>query len=288
MVESFAYLGSILSRSVHIDNEVDARIAKASTAFGRLRKKVWERNGLTTRTKLKVYKAAVLPSLLYSSETWTVYSSHAKNLNCFHLDSLWKILRIKWQDKIPDTEVLRLANLPSIHTILIKNQLRWSGHVSHMEEYRLPKRLFYGELSAGKCSVGGQYKRYKDTLKVTMKNWTTGSKLRWTDPPGGASYIKATRCSKTTEFANAEKKRELRKQKQNSNQPLKDTNFACPTCGRKFRAQIGLISHIRTYQRRTVWCYGHRLLGWTSYIYYSDGPCHWTVNIILNCRYAIF
>ena len=27
---------------------------------------------------------------------------------------------------------------------------------------------------------------------------TTGSKLRWTDPPGGASYIKAARCSKTT------------------------------------------------------------------------------------------
>ena len=39
-VESFAYLGSILSRSVRIDNEVDARIAKASTAFGRLKKKV--------------------------------------------------------------------------------------------------------------------------------------------------------------------------------------------------------------------------------------------------------
>ena len=57
VVESFAYLGSILSRSVRIDNEVDARIAKASTAFGRLRKKVWESNGLTTRTNLKVYKA---------------------------------------------------------------------------------------------------------------------------------------------------------------------------------------------------------------------------------------
>ena len=170
-VESFAYLGSILSRSVRIDNEVDARIAKASTAFGRLRKKVWESNGLTTRTKLKVYKAVVLPSLLYSCETWTVYISHANTLNRFHLDCLRKILRVKWQDKIPDTEVLRLADLPSIHTILGKTQLQWSGHVSRMDDYRLPKRLFYGELSAGKRSVGGQYKRYKDTLKVTMKNF---------------------------------------------------------------------------------------------------------------------
>ena len=92
VVESFAYLCSILSRSVFIDNEVDSRIAKASTAFGRLRKKVWESNGPTTRTKLKVYKAVVLPSLLYSCETWTVYGSHAKTLNRFHLDCLRKIL----------------------------------------------------------------------------------------------------------------------------------------------------------------------------------------------------
>ena len=136
-MESFAYPRSILSRSVRIDNEADVRIAKASTAFGRLRKKVWERNGLTTRTKLKVYKAIVLPSLLYSCEAWTVYSSHANKLNRFHLDSLRKILQIKWQDKIPDTEVLRLADLPSIHTILGKNQLRWSGHVSSTED-RIP------------------------------------------------------------------------------------------------------------------------------------------------------
>ena len=37
VVDKFTYLGSTLSRLVHIDNEVIARIAKASAAFGRLR-----------------------------------------------------------------------------------------------------------------------------------------------------------------------------------------------------------------------------------------------------------
>ena len=36
-VDKFTYPGSILSRAVHIDNEVTARIAKASVTFGRLR-----------------------------------------------------------------------------------------------------------------------------------------------------------------------------------------------------------------------------------------------------------
>ena len=36
-VDKFTYLGSTLSRVVHIDKEVNARIAKARAAFGRLR-----------------------------------------------------------------------------------------------------------------------------------------------------------------------------------------------------------------------------------------------------------
>ena len=41
IVDKFTYLGSTLSRVVHIDDEVNARIAKASAAFGRLRGSVW-------------------------------------------------------------------------------------------------------------------------------------------------------------------------------------------------------------------------------------------------------
>ena len=37
VVDKFTYLGSTLSRAVHIDDEVTARIAKASVALGRLR-----------------------------------------------------------------------------------------------------------------------------------------------------------------------------------------------------------------------------------------------------------
>ena len=68
-VDKFTYLGSTLSRVVHIDNEVNARIAKASAAFGRLRGSVWDRSGIRLDTKLKVYKAVVLPTLLYACET---------------------------------------------------------------------------------------------------------------------------------------------------------------------------------------------------------------------------
>ena len=69
VVDKFTYLGSTLSRVVHIDDEVNARITKASAAFGRLRGSVWDRSGIRLETKLKVYKAVVLPTLLYACET---------------------------------------------------------------------------------------------------------------------------------------------------------------------------------------------------------------------------
>ena len=69
-VDKFTYLGSTLLRVVHTDDEVNSMIAKA--AFGRLRVTVWDRSGIRLDTKLKVYKAVVLPTLLYACETWTV------------------------------------------------------------------------------------------------------------------------------------------------------------------------------------------------------------------------
>ena len=78
-----------LSRAVHIDDDVTARIAKASVAFAN----VWQRNGIKLDTKLKVYKAVVLPTLLCAGETWTVYQRHAKRLKHFHLSCLRKLLK---------------------------------------------------------------------------------------------------------------------------------------------------------------------------------------------------
>ena len=154
VVDKFTYLGSTLSRSVTIDEEINSRLAKASAAFGRLNKNVWDRRGITTPTKIKVYKAVVLTTLLYGCETWTVYKRHSKKLNHFHTTRLRKLLNIKWQEKIPDTEVLTLAGLPSIPTILMKAQLRWAGHVARMPDSRIPKKLLFGELQAGKRSLG--------------------------------------------------------------------------------------------------------------------------------------
>ncbi|VDL87110.1 unnamed protein product [Schistocephalus solidus] len=68
-VEIFAHLGSRLSRNTRIDDEVAQRTSEASHAFGRLQAFIWNRHAIYLNTKLKIYKAVVLTTLLYGAET---------------------------------------------------------------------------------------------------------------------------------------------------------------------------------------------------------------------------
>ena len=113
----------------------------------------------------------VLPTLLYACETWTVYQRHAKRLNHFHLSCLRKLLKIKWQNKIPEMEVMKKAGVQRMHTFLKLAQLRWTGHIIRMPDERLPKKVIYGELQEEKRSQCGQKKRYKNTLKAFLEDF---------------------------------------------------------------------------------------------------------------------
>ena len=61
--------------------------------------------------------------------------------------------------------------MQSVHTLLKLAQLRWTGHVTRIPDERLPKKILYRELQVGKRSHGGQKKRYKDTLKASLKDF---------------------------------------------------------------------------------------------------------------------
>nr|VZI24620.1 unnamed protein product [Spirometra erinaceieuropaei] len=250
VVENFPYLGCTRSRNTKIDDEVGNRISKASQAFGRLRSTVWNRHGLQLSTKLKMYKAVILPTLLYGAETWTVYTRQARRLNHFHLSCLRRILRLNWQIRIPDTEVLERTGMLSIYAMLRQMQLRWSGHLVRMDDERLPKRLFYGDVATGSRRQGGQIRRYKDTLKSSLKrrqiNQTNLEELARDRPTWRRTVKTGAAIYEANRIAADKVKREARKSKL---RPLRNAAAqplpTCPQCQRTFRARIGFVGHLR-------------------------------------------
>ena len=74
VADHFTYLGSIISSNLSLDCKIDKHIAKAASVMARLSKRVWSNNQLTSNTKLQVYQACILSTLLYGSESWTTYT----------------------------------------------------------------------------------------------------------------------------------------------------------------------------------------------------------------------
>ena len=76
VTDHFTYLGSTVTKNLSLDK----RIGKAAVVMSKLIKRVWDNNQLTQNTKIKVYLACVLSTLLYSSESWTTYARQKNRL----------------------------------------------------------------------------------------------------------------------------------------------------------------------------------------------------------------
>ncbi|XP_076055085.1 uncharacterized protein LOC143033479 [Oratosquilla oratoria] len=143
-------------------SNVTTRIQKASQAFGRLRSKFLQRSGIGLTTKLKVYRAVVLTSLLYGCETWTLYRRHVKQLEQSHQRSLRSIMRIRWYGRITNKKVLARASLTSIKATVLKTQLRQTGHVICKDTQSIPRQVSYCELASRYRKKGRPKRRFKD------------------------------------------------------------------------------------------------------------------------------
>ena len=196
---------------------------------------------------MAVYKACIISTLLYGSETWTTYAKQERKLNSFHMRSLRRILGIIWSDRVPNTQVIKRAGLPTMYTLLRQRRLRWLGHVRRMEDGRIPKDILYGELASGKRSVGRPQLRYKDVCKRDLKALDINIQC-WEDMIADRNSWRSTLQRQLKAGAEqiqtlAEEKRARRKARASEADPA--TIHTCVRCGKVCLSRIGLSNHSR-------------------------------------------
>ena len=251
-VPHFKYLGSILSDSCNVDADIQSRINLASAAFGRLRARVFTNKNLKAATKAAVYQAVCVSTLLYGSEAWTPYRRHIRSLEAFHIRCLRRILGITWEHHMTYTEIYQRTNSSSIEVIMGRRQLRWLGHVIRMPAARLPRQVLYDQLQSGQRSAGGQQKRYKDHMKVLLKNCNI--------PPTSLERIAVDRdtwrssclsgvshLEEKMSLRHAEKRSQRHERAARTVQP--GSTHTCLTCGEVYGSATGLRNHMRKHER---------------------------------------
>ena len=150
------------------------------------------------------------------------------------------------QAGLSNLQVLEKCGLSSIESLLIKAQLRWSGHVVRMDNSRIPKMLLYGQLKEGHRTQGRPLKRYRDTLKANLRSsninvdtWeeTAADRQQWRHQC--LQGVKSFEASRTAAIQEKKNKRKQRSASLDS--------YPCSVCNRACALKIGLHSHMRTH-----------------------------------------
>jgi len=139
--------------------------------------------------------------------------------------------------------------------MLLKAQLRCAGHVSRMEDHRLPKITLYGELSSGHRDRGSPKKRYKDSLRKSLgvchidcSQWfalaADGAAWRYTVHQAVSSF----EASRKEDLREKRRKRKIRAASAATSES--GQTFDCSHCSRTCLSRIGLVSHQRVCNRR--------------------------------------
>jgi len=129
-VESFKYLGSILTNDGKCTCEIKCRIAMAKAAFNKKRALFTSTLGLELRKKL--VKCYIWSIALYGAETWTLRAVDPKHLESFKMWYWRRMEKISWTDHVRNEDVLLTVKEERniLHEIR-KWKAHWIGHILH-------------------------------------------------------------------------------------------------------------------------------------------------------------
>ena len=128
-VESFKYLGSILTNDGRCTCEIKCSIAMAKAAFNK--KRTLFTSTLDLELRKKLVKCYVWSIALYGAETWTLRAADQKHLESFKM-WCWRRMEISWTYHVRNEEVLlRVQEQGNILHEISKQKANWIGHILH-------------------------------------------------------------------------------------------------------------------------------------------------------------
>ena len=151
-VDTFKYLGTMITSDGKCNTEIKCRITQAKTAFYRMNMVFKDRN-LSIKLKLRVLQCYIEPILFYGCESWTINKEMERRLEAMEMWSLRRILRIPWNEKRKNEEILKEAEYErSVLRNVKRRKAKFFGHIMRRDglEQLVTTGKFNGKRARGK------------------------------------------------------------------------------------------------------------------------------------------
>ena len=160
-VNDFKYLGAYVGSTTH---DIKVRKGLAWKAMSSL--DVFWKSDMSRKVKLKIFRAAVEPVLLYGCETWTLKTSLENELDGVYTRLLRRALNITWRSHT--TNKVLYGNIPYITTTICKRRMKFAGHMQRHDDQPAHHLLFWTP-PYGKRYRGRPFLTYPDVLRRDTK-----------------------------------------------------------------------------------------------------------------------
>ena len=105
-VPEFKYVGSIITEDGKNKKDIMKWIKEAKVVVNH-KKQLLCSNNFSLEMKKKLTKSSIWSVALYGSEMWTVGTNEERAINAFETWRWWRMLEIKWADRITKDKVFQ-------------------------------------------------------------------------------------------------------------------------------------------------------------------------------------
>ena len=123
--DSFTYLGSAVTNTNSSDLKIERHVQSTSKAFGALQKCLWPHHDVKLVHKNQGIQHCHTPSLvILNRDNNSVLTSPKATLQGPSFNICEATIHIKWQERVPDVQVLKRAGTVSAEATITARQLR--------------------------------------------------------------------------------------------------------------------------------------------------------------------
>ena len=105
----------------------------------------------------------------YGSEAWTLRKADENLLDVFQRNCLRIVLDTRLTDRISNSRLYEKCGSIPLSRAIMKERLRWLGHVLRMKDDRLPKIVLFGQPSGATQKAGRPCLGWEDVINKDLK-----------------------------------------------------------------------------------------------------------------------